>query len=56
VELTPAGDEMFQRLRGVATRHDERLRELLTVEEAEQLGRILDRLDAGLQDPRTTRV
>jgi MarR family transcriptional regulator for hemolysin len=56
VELTPAGDEMFERLRGVAKRHDERLRELLTVEEAEQLGRILDRLDAGLQDPGNARV
>lgn len=56
VELTPAGDEVFERLRGVAMRHDERLRELLTAEEAEQLRRILDRLDAGLQDPDNTKV
>ena len=51
VELTPAGDELFGRLRGVAVRHDELLRSLLSGQEAEQLRRILDRLDDGFQAP-----
>jgi MarR family transcriptional regulator for hemolysin len=56
VELTPGGEELFERLRAVATRHDERLRGLLSVQEADQLRRILDRLDAGLHDPGDTGV
>src|SRR4051794_21950633 len=56
VELTPAGDELFGRLRGVAVRHDGHLRSLLSAQEAEQLRRILDRLDDGLRTPGTTGV
>src|SRR3954453_14134180 len=37
VELTDAGAEMFDRLRGVAVRHDKRLRSRLSGTEAEQL-------------------
>src|SRR3954453_16729277 len=37
VELTEAGAEMFDRLRGVAVRHDKRLRSRLSGTEAEQL-------------------
>jgi MarR family transcriptional regulator, transcriptional regulator for hemolysin len=56
VELTPDGEELFERLRAVAKRHDERLRGLLSAQEADQLRRILDRLDAGLHDPGDTGV
>jgi MarR family transcriptional regulator for hemolysin len=48
MELTPQGAAMFERLRDVAQRHDERLRAALTPGEADQLRAILDRLDAGL--------
>src|SRR3954465_15447140 len=41
VELTEAGAEMFERLRDVAVRHDERLRSKLTDAETEQLGELL---------------
>lgn len=51
VELTPAGVELFDRLRGAAMRHDERLRAQLTDGQAEQLGELLDRLRAGLAEP-----
>ena len=51
VELTPAGVEMFERLRAVAQRHDERLRSTLSDDEIGQLRAILDRLDAGLHAP-----
>jgi MarR family transcriptional regulator, transcriptional regulator for hemolysin len=47
--LTPAGEELFERLREVATRHDRRLRSLLTDAEAETLAALLDRLGAGLR-------
>ena len=46
--LTPAGEELFERLRAVAVRHDERLRSRLSDEEAALLGDLLDRLRAGL--------
>jgi MarR family transcriptional regulator for hemolysin len=48
VELTPAGVELFDRLRVVASHHDERLRSQLTDEELAQLVELLDRLLAGL--------
>ena len=48
VELTPDGIAMFERLREVARRHDERLRRALTADQADQLRALLDRLDAGL--------
>ena len=51
VELTPDGVEMFERLRAVAQRHDERLRSTLSDDEIGQLRAILDRLDAGLHAP-----
>jgi MarR family transcriptional regulator for hemolysin len=50
VELTPAGIELFDRLRAVAQRHDERLRAALTDEETRQLGELLQRLEAGVAD------
>lgn len=49
VELTAAGEELFQRLRHVAARHDRRLRSQLTDEEAERLAELLDRLVDGLR-------
>jgi MarR family transcriptional regulator, transcriptional regulator for hemolysin len=49
VELTDAGLELFDRLRGVALRHDERLRAVLTDAEAAQLGELLDRLNGAVQ-------
>jgi MarR family transcriptional regulator for hemolysin len=51
VELTADGAAMFDRLRAVAQRHDQRLRAALTDCETEQLRTILDRLDAGLAAP-----
>jgi len=48
VELTEAGAALFDRLRHVALRHDERLRSGLTEEETAQLAALLDRLEAGL--------
>jgi MarR family transcriptional regulator, transcriptional regulator for hemolysin len=50
VELTEAGVELFNRLREVARRHDRRLRSGLSDEEVEQLGELLARLQAGVQD------
>jgi MarR family transcriptional regulator, transcriptional regulator for hemolysin len=47
-ELTPAGEELFVRLRAVAARHDDRLRSRLTDEETARLGELLDKLDAGM--------
>jgi MarR family transcriptional regulator, transcriptional regulator for hemolysin len=47
--LTPAGEELFERLREAALRHDERLRSKLTDAEADTLGTLLDRLEAGLR-------
>jgi MarR family transcriptional regulator, transcriptional regulator for hemolysin len=48
--LTPAGEELFERLREVAMRHDERLRSQLTDSDSETLTTLLDRLEAGLRD------
>jgi MarR family transcriptional regulator, transcriptional regulator for hemolysin len=49
VELTDEGVAMFDRLRGVAVAHDARLRTLLSPEETEQLGALLDRLGEGVR-------
>jgi MarR family transcriptional regulator, transcriptional regulator for hemolysin len=48
VELTQAGEAAFERLRHVATRHDERLRSQLTAEQAAMLAELLERVEAGL--------
>jgi len=52
-ELTDEGKALFDRLRQVAVRHDERLRSRLTDEETERLGELLEKLQAGLvlQEP-----
>jgi MarR family transcriptional regulator for hemolysin len=50
-ELTPAGEELFGRLRQVALRHDKRLRSQLTDEETVLLGELLAKLEAGLAGP-----
>jgi len=49
VELTDEGVELFNRLRAVAVRHDRLLRSQLSEDEVEQLGALLDRLEAGVQ-------
>jgi MarR family transcriptional regulator for hemolysin len=49
VELTDDGIELFNRLREVARRHDRLLRSQLTDDELEQLGDLLERLEAGVQ-------
>ena len=50
VELTDEGAALFERLREVAMAHDARLRSKLTDAEAKQLGELLDKLRAGLDD------
>jgi MarR family transcriptional regulator, transcriptional regulator for hemolysin len=54
VELTDDGIALFGRLRAVAMRHDKRLRSHLTDEEAEQLGALLEKLRAGVEDEAAT--
>jgi MarR family transcriptional regulator for hemolysin len=49
VELTDEGVALFDRLREVAMRHDERLRSKLSDEETEQLAALLEKLLAGLE-------
>jgi len=49
VELTDEGVDLFNRLRAVAVRHDRLLRSELTDDEVEQLGALLERLEAGVQ-------
>jgi MarR family transcriptional regulator for hemolysin len=49
VELTDAGIELFDRLRAVAARHDRLLRSQLSDDEVEQLGALLDKLEAGVK-------
>ncbi len=51
VELTDAGVELFDRLREVATRHDQRLRAQLSDEETARLAELLGKLQAGLESP-----
>jgi MarR family transcriptional regulator, transcriptional regulator for hemolysin len=48
--LTPAGEELFERLRRVAMQHDARLRSELTDQETALLGELLDKLRAGLKE------
>jgi MarR family transcriptional regulator for hemolysin len=48
VGLTEQGEELFDRLREVAARHEERLRTQLTDAEAEELGELLDKLRAAI--------
>ena len=50
VELTADGVALFDRLREVAVRFDERLRSKLSDDETAQLAELLDKLQAGL-DP-----
>jgi MarR family transcriptional regulator for hemolysin len=45
VELTDAGIALFDRLREVAMRHDQRLRSRLTEKEAEELSKLLHKLE-----------
>jgi MarR family transcriptional regulator for hemolysin len=49
VELTDEGAALFDRLRRVATQHDERVRAQLTDAEAAQLAALLDKVEAGLR-------
>ena len=49
VELTDEGVALFDRLREVAVRHDERLRSKLTDDETAQLAELLEKLLAGLE-------
>jgi MarR family transcriptional regulator for hemolysin len=53
VELTDEGAALFERLRTVAVAHDERLRSELTAAEAEQLGELLGKLRAALDQAGT---
>jgi MarR family transcriptional regulator for hemolysin len=55
-ELTDAGLELFDRLREVAVRHDQRLRSVLTEEEAAVLAELLDRLRDGVSAPARPRT
>jgi MarR family transcriptional regulator for hemolysin len=50
VELTAAGEAMFDRLRDVAMQHDRRLRQNLSEDEAAQLRELLEKLRAGVQE------
>jgi MarR family transcriptional regulator for hemolysin len=49
VELTDEGVELFNRLRAVALAHDRMLRSRLTDDEVEQLGELLEKLEAGVR-------
>jgi MarR family transcriptional regulator for hemolysin len=53
VELTPAGDALFVRLRAAATAFDRRLRAGLTEAEVSQLGTLLTRLRDNAAGPET---
>jgi MarR family transcriptional regulator, transcriptional regulator for hemolysin len=55
VELTDEGAALFDRLRRVAVRHDERLRSRLTAEEAAALTGLLDKVAAGVTGETATR-
>ena len=48
--LTEAGEALFDRLREVAMRHDQRLRSTLSEKEVEQLGDLLERLRVGIEE------
>jgi MarR family transcriptional regulator for hemolysin len=49
--LTADGEALFERLREVAIRYDERLRSQLSDDETALLAELLGRLEAGLVDP-----
>jgi|SRR4051794_14969547 MarR family transcriptional regulator for hemolysin len=49
VALTEAGEALFDGLRDVAMRHDQRLRTNLSDKEVEQLSRLLEKLRAGVE-------
>jgi MarR family transcriptional regulator for hemolysin len=49
--LTADGEALFERLREVAIRHDERLRAHLTAAETKLLGELLGRLEAAVAEP-----
>jgi MarR family transcriptional regulator for hemolysin len=46
VELTDSGIALFDRLRGAAMKHDQRLRSRLSAREAEQLAKLLQKIEA----------
>lgn len=50
VELTGEGEQLFRRLVGVATAHDQRLRAGLTSADVSQLAGLLSRLAANVDD------
>ena len=50
VALTEAGEALFDRLREVAMRHDERLRSTLSAAEVDQLGELLEKLRTGIEE------
>ena len=50
VELTPAGDALFERLREAAVAFDARLREGLGEGDVERLRELLGRLAANVED------
>src|SRR3954462_2765693 len=54
VELTAAGNAMFDRLRGAAMAHDARVRSRMTDEEAAELATLLEKLQAGLESTEGT--
>ena len=49
VELTPEGDDVFDRLRKVAVKFDQRLRTGLSDEELATIAAVLDKLDANVR-------
>jgi MarR family transcriptional regulator for hemolysin len=51
VELTPAGAELFDRLRAAAMAHDEQLRTGLTTEDLERLAVLLERMQRNVWPP-----
>jgi MarR family transcriptional regulator, transcriptional regulator for hemolysin len=53
VELTPAGDKLFLRLREAATRFDRELRADLADTDLARLARLLDRLAANVGHPQS---
>jgi MarR family transcriptional regulator, transcriptional regulator for hemolysin len=48
--LTPAGEQLFERLHEGVVRHDERLRSRLSDEEIALLGQLLDKLQARIEE------
>ena len=48
--LTPAGEQLFERLREAVVRHDERLRSRLGDDDTALLAQLLDKLLAGIEE------